>query len=412
MSARTTSLLLPLLLVGPARALAPADLDLSLRLWAAPEGTWANRESPFAPAGALTGMGTGRGRGEAELRLRLAGVTADLSGRTSAVEGSRPRSEAVLNELFAEPELLGQHFTAGKRVLSWDVGYGFRPLDVVQQEDRRAFLPFAQEGLPLVAWEHFGERSATALVYVNPLRGTAARPRDDEAAALRHYRRLGGLDLHLVARWSRRSLGQGGAAVSWVPAEVLELHASALYSRRAERTVDAQLDPGATLASADPARVHVSPDAVAALAGLTLTPGRDLSFVAEGWIDPSAPTASAWGAAARLARAQGALLLGGSVPREVVLANLAWGARAFGGRNLLQENVLLRVTQRWDRLEPALDLLWTPADGGLVATASVSWEGERYRLGAAVRAYAGPRDAAARLLPQAGAFRASWELRW
>lgn len=406
-------LLLPLLLAGPARALDPSALDLQLRLWAAPEGSWANAGSPFAPANALTGIGAGRGRGEVELRLRLAGLTADLSGRILSLERSRPRSEGVVNELFAEPELLGQHFTVGKKVLSWDVGYGFRPLDLIQQEDRRAFLPFAQEGVPLLAWEHFGESSATALVHANPLRGTASRPRDDEAVALRHYRRLGGVDLHLVGGWSRRSRGQGGLAASWVPVEMLELHGSALYARRVERAADARLEPGAApLASADPARVRSSPDAVAALVGLTLTPGWDLSFLAEGWIDPAAATASEWGAVARLARAQGGLLQGGGVGREAVLANLAWGARAFEGRNLVRENLLVRVTQRWDRLEPVVDLLWTPADGGLVATASVTWEGERSRLGAAVRAQAGPRDAAVRLLPQGGAFRATWELRW
>jgi hypothetical protein len=158
--------------------------------------------------------------------------------------------------------------------------------------------------------------------------------------------------------------------------------------------------------------VRVSADAISALAGFTLTPGWELSFLVEGWLDPAAATAGEWRARADLARTQGGLLSGSAVPREAVLANLAWGARAFEGRNLVRENVLLRASQRWDRFEPALDLTWTPADGGLVASATVGWEGERSRLAAAVRLYGGPRDAAVRLLPQRGLLSASWELRW
>jgi len=409
----TAALALALLTAGSARALDPAALDVQLRLWAAPQGSWTNRESPFAPVASLTGLGAERGRGEANLRLRVPGLTADLSGRLTAPGGVRAVSDGLVNELFAEGELLGQHFTVGKKVLSWDVGFAFRPLDLVQQEARRAFLPFALEGVPLLAWERFGERSATALVYANPRRGRAAGPRDEEAVALRHYLRLDGLDLHLVARWSRRSRAQAGVAASAVLGDAVEVHGSALYQRRVERQADARLEPGAAaVAAADPARVRVSPDALSALVGFTVTPGRELSFLVEGWIDPAAATAAEWRARAALARTQEALLADPAVPRQAVLANLAWGARAFEGRNLLRESLFLRVSQRWDRLEPALDLLWTPADGGLVASATIGWEGERTRLAAGLRAHGGRRDAAVRLLPSGGAWYGSWELRW
>ncbi len=413
MTPARATLALALLLPGMAAAFDPSGVDVEVRLRAAPEGSWANDTSPFAPAAALTGLGAERGRGEVEARLRADALTADVAWRFTSLQGRQPESAAVLNELFYDAEPLGQHLTLGKKVLSWDVGYGFRPLDVIQQEVRRAFLPFALEGIPLVAWERFGERSATTLVWANPLRGTAPSPRDDESVALRHYLRLGGLDLHLVGRWSRRTLGQGGLAGAVVLGEAVELHASSLYQRRLERAGDARLDPGAPpLAADDPARLRVSSDAVSALAGFTLTPGWDLSILAEGWIDPAAATAAEWRARADLARRQGALLSDPGVPREVVLGNLAWGARAFDARNLVRGSTYLRVTQRWDRLEPALDLLWTPADGGLVATAALDWEGERWRLGAAARIYGGARNAAARLLPQGGAFTASTELRW
>ncbi|WP_041448451.1 hypothetical protein [Anaeromyxobacter sp. Fw109-5] len=34
-----------------------------------------------------------------------------------------------------EAAVRGNHFTIGKKVVVWDVGFGFRPLDVVQVEE-------------------------------------------------------------------------------------------------------------------------------------------------------------------------------------------------------------------------------------------------------------------------------------
>jgi hypothetical protein len=172
-----------------------SSLDVTFHLWAAPERSWANRDSPFAPAAGLAGLGDERGSGEADLLLRRGGLTAEVSARSVARAGTVLHTDGVVNQLFYEADFHGQHFTLGKKVMSWDVGYGFRPLDLVQQEDRRGFHPFALEGIPLLAWERFGESSAWTLVYANPLRGRASEPRDDEAIAFRHYLRVGPADL-------------------------------------------------------------------------------------------------------------------------------------------------------------------------------------------------------------------------
>ena len=388
-----------LALLGSARAFDLSDLDVAVRLWAAPEGSRTNHDSPFAPAAELAQVGGERGRGEADLRLRRGGLAAELSARAIARAGEKLHSQGLVNELFYEADVLGQHLTLGKKVMSWDVGFGYRPLDVVQQEDRRALRPFALEGVPLLAWELFGEEWALTLLYANPLRGRAPAPRDDESAALRHYRKLGAVDVHLVARYSERTQVQAGTALVVVLGDAVELHASARYQRRSERF--AGLAAGELLAASDPTTAAVSADVVAALVGFTITPGLGLSILGEAWLDPAGSGADEWRA---LAGRQRALLGDASFAAAAVLANLAWGQRAFDRQNLLRENLFLRASWKGERLEPAVDLLCTPEDGGWVATAAVSYQGERTRLEGGLRLFGGPPGSAYRLFPESAIF--------
>ncbi|WP_374584098.1 hypothetical protein [Pseudoduganella sp.] len=173
--------------------------------------------------------------------------------------GIRPR----LNELTYDRAFAGGFLTVGKKVMSWDVGYAFRPLDVVQREDRRALIPLALEGIPMLAWERFDSDSATTFAWANPTRGRADQARDDEAIAIRHYRQRGARDEYAVLRLSRRNVMEAGASFSQVASDGLELHASLLWQQR-------------------PAHGGK------ALAGFTWTTESKLSIIGEMWTDRSA----------------------------------------------------------------------------------------------------------------------------
>jgi hypothetical protein len=412
-SALGRALVASLALLGSAQAVDLSAADVTLGVRAMPEAHVARTDSPFAPASTLDGIGQDRGRGEVDLSIRYRGLTADVAGRLTSRRGQPPLSEGVLNQLHYDVEALGAHLTVGKKVLSWDVGFGYRPLDVIQQEERRALVPFTLEGVPLVALERFGADDAWTLVYANPLRGRAAAARDDESGALRYYRRLGPLDAHALVRWSLRTRLESGAAFTAVLGDALELHGSYLYQQRTERRVDALVgQPDGALAAGDPSVVRVCRDGMAGLVGATLTPGWNLSILAEAWLDPRASTRSEWRDMSRLAVAQRALLNDPSTPREAVLGNLAFGARFFDRPNLLRQNVLLRVSGKWDRFEPAVDVLLTPEDRGWVATGAVAWEGEESRLEVGARMFGGPVDAAYRLYPERAILYASWALHY
>lgn len=182
----------------------------------------------------------------------------------SRIDGGSVRLR--LNELSYDRALGSGFLTVGKKVMGWDVGYAFRPLDVVQREDRRALNPMALEGIPLLAWERFDADSATTIVWANPARGrasSASRQRDDEAIAVRHYRQRGSRDEYMVLRTSQRNGIEAGASFSQVAGDSLEVHASVLWQQK-------------------PARGGK------ALAGFTWTTESKLSIIGEAWTDRTA----------------------------------------------------------------------------------------------------------------------------
>jgi len=139
------------------------------------------------------------------------------------------------NEMAYEDALAGGFLTAGKKVMSWDVGYAFRPLDVVQREERRALNPLALVGVPMLAWERFTADSATTVVWANPGRGRAANAasqHDDEAIAIRQYWQREARDEYAVLRLSRRNGVEAGASFSQVAGDGIEMHASLLWQQR------------------------------------------------------------------------------------------------------------------------------------------------------------------------------------
>lgn len=318
----------------------------------------------------------------------------------ASVDGSR------VNELHASLDLGAWQLGAGKKVLGWDVGYAFRPNDVVQQEQRRQQWTQTPEGRPLLMVEHFADAgSAWSLVFVQPERwddpAQTQRGARESALALRVYRRDGALDWHAFARHGRHTGASLGAALSWVASDALELHASV----RAIETIDAWRSPlGATaaLAIADPWRLEPRRGGAQALVGGQWTGADRQSLLVEAWHDDEAPSDAQWrdwGARNAALQAFAAASGAPSALRPAIAGNLAWQGSPLAGANLRRDNVFVRLAWQGEAWSGSLDALWTPADRGHVVTATASWQGDRTRVSASWRAYGGPADALFAQLP-------------
>lgn len=319
-----------------------------------------------------------------------------------------PQQRAQVLELHASADLGPWQLAAGRKVVSWDVGWAWRPNDVVQQEQRRQLGPVSLAGRPLLMAEHFEGDNATSVVWVNPNRRgeAAARGADESALALRHYRREGALDLHLHARWGERTQGSLGAAAAWVGDASLEVHGSVRRLGHHDRTI---LDPSAPLlASRSPWIDADGGAATLALAGLTWSGARQQTVILEAWWDGTAPSAAEWSdAMARTATLQQLFVIASMTPDAMagVAGNLAWQTTPMSspyGQGLHRQNLYLRGSWQPD-IAPAwtlsLDALRHPEDGGWLAGAGAVWQADRLSVEAALRWSGGPADSVAAQLP-------------
>jgi hypothetical protein len=345
-------------------------------------------------------------------------LAADAQFEHTRPEGGAAENEARFNELHLSADLGAWQASAGKKIVGWDVGYGFRPNDVVQQEERRTLLAETPEGRPLLQLEHFGAESAASLVWVNPQR---LHDGDDEqrfgregALAVRGYRRAGAADWHLFARHGQHTGASLGAALAWVAGDELELHASV---RALQRHDGWRLDgvpegvPDGTPVTGNPWRAATRGGTSQALLGLSWTGQHQQSLILEAWRDGTALPDAQWDRWLARNTALQAAAAGAPTGLAMALAgNLAWQATPFNTPSLRRDNLFARLAWQPEHWLLWADLLYMPADDGRVASVGLQWQGDRLRLTAAWRGYGGAADSVAAQLPlrRAGLLAAQW----
>jgi hypothetical protein len=366
---------------------------------------WSNDAGPLAEADALApGLApaqAGSGIAEVELRGHGHGLSADALLHHERFAGGHTETQARFNELYASGSLPGDawQFSAGKKIVSWDVGYGWRPNDVVQQEVRRQLVTVTPEGRPLLEFEHFSAETAWTVVWANPQHLNTAFDRrtgaEESALAMRVYTRQGAADWHGFARWGEHTHGSVGAALAWVANESWELHGSWRFSQKHDGWQYGGPVAPSSPATSDPWQTATLGAASQWLAGFTWTNAEQISVLGELWHDGAALADSAWDSWQH--RVGSLAAAGGAAPlplKRLYAANIAWQATPWtNSPNLRRDNAFLRLSWVHEAWTPALDLLYTPKDGGRTVTASLAWQGDRVHLEGGLRVYGGPAGA-------------------
>ena len=218
---------------------------------------------------------------------------ADVVAQAERPEGGPGHSQATVMEGYAAGTLGNWQWSLGRKVVGWDVGYGFRPNDVVQQEVRRLLVAVPLQGRPVLMAERYTPDAAWSLVAVNPTTERSATGAREPALAARWYQRLGAADAYAFARWGQRTRGSLGAAFAWVVSDALELHGSLRHMAHFDTWEDTSAAPAA-LALASPWRTTTAGAAQQALLGGTWTNAQQVSVLLEAWYDGTAPSAGQW----------------------------------------------------------------------------------------------------------------------
>ena len=109
---------------------------------------------------------------------------------TQQVHGGYTNKKGAINELYADFSIGEVEGSIGKKVVSWGVGYGYRPLDVIQRETRQALRTFDLEGVPLFMLEYFTATSAVTAIVSNRLRFDGISPQEGNYEAALKYSTL------------------------------------------------------------------------------------------------------------------------------------------------------------------------------------------------------------------------------
>lgn len=334
-----------------------------------------------------------------ETELRTSGKGWNVTGtlQQQALPGGSHPYRAWFNEAAVTRDVAGWSLSAGKKIVAWDVAYGFRPNDVVQQETRRLLVSTLAEGRPVIMAEHFDADTACSLVFANAGHARSELGVREPAFAARVYQRQGSADWHGFVRYGSHTGASVGAALAWVANDATEVHASLRYLSRADSK---SFDTSAPLVAAvDPWQASTVRRATQAIIGSTWTHESQLSLMAEAWWDGTALSPKQWDAW-RARNTALSVLPRNAVPEAAVAGNLAWQSEAFSvASNLHRSNVYLRASWEHEGWTPSVDLLYHPADGGRMITAALLWKGDRVQVQGGVRVNAGPASSVLRQLP-------------
>lgn len=405
MSRRLTILIPGLLLAGTTGA-----VEFHTALTVAPQTLTEDRNSPYYVGPPTVETARRSARSEVELRAQQGGLNAQGILRQQAADGQRPEYHGIANQFYYDGQITpGLGWTVGKKAMPWGVGFGFKPLDVIQREDRRGINPPPLVGVPLVALERLTETDAWTIAWTRPAQGGGETDSRDSSLALHWYRLVDGDDLHGVLRLSQRRRVEAGLGATRVIGDEWSVYGAALYQRRGWQRTHLLLDSGGTFASVDPMTEQARGSGAKSVAGVQWTGESGVSVLAEAWYDADAWRERDWRALDALTARQQALA--GLVQQSTIDGNIAWSSQAFLATNLLRENALLRLAyDDRDGFKPYLDVLLTPRDGGRVYTVGAVWQGNRNRFTLGLRQVGGNDRSAYAQAPIRRVVWAEWRL--
>jgi hypothetical protein len=332
-----------------------------------------------------------------DLKLATPSLSASATLTQFKIPGQKWASDAQLNELHASGSALGWYYTFGRKIVSWDVGWGFRPNDLIQQEARLVVSDSVIRGRPLVMIEKFYDDAALSVVAVNPGKDSRNFGGDEPALAARYFHHLGQVDLYGFVRWGARTSESVGVALSWVATESVEFHASWNSSRNMD-TLCVNSVQG--LVQDSPSKNCTVGRRQRILVGNTWSSTNNFTVIAEWWWDGSAPSKQTWrewhARNVNLSQMAEQSPLVGRLP---IAANLAWQSNALLQTNLHRSNLLASISWAEGKYSYSFYKLWYPVDRGAIYTATLGWSDLRWSLSAGARYYGGARNSVASQLP-------------
>jgi hypothetical protein len=223
--------------------------------------------------------------------------------------------------------------------------------------------------------EYFTADSAITAIISNHLQFDGTIPRKgDYEGALKYSTLFGNSDIHFLLYQQQGESLSVGSGASTTYGDHLELHASMRYLS-SYTTLQHKLS-GQTpvlLKTADAFVTQQKRHGIQALLGASWTWENGYNLMIEAWHDDTAWSYQQWQALLYINQFQRQQLAPGA-PKQAIYGNINANSRVYTGQNLLKDTLFMRLSYDGEKFDPDLSLLYTPADGGAVFTASADYD--------------------------------------
>lgn len=291
-------------------------------------------------------------------------------------DSSEYKGELIAQELFWQGGVtisdLSLDITLGKMRLDWGVGYGYRPLDVFKPYRRNPVGIQVEEGTLTAMASHFDESGDWSLVYSNSnytqQDGSELEEQSEhQGVGLRRYAFVGDSEYQLLAYYDDVRHGLVGGSFVTVFDSAWAMHTSAVYQRHY-----LSYEKGAQM---EPVELQSAQHGYQFLTGLNWANEVGNNIIVEYWYDSRSWGTSEWDKAFERAETLNQSELTQSLARSY--------AQGLNHANLVAHNLMLHWSldssawSQWEwsrdylwlnKFTPTADFLYSPQDGGLIAT--------------------------------------------
>ena len=325
------------------------------------------------------------------LRWQYSGFILQAGVEAQQIYDGDSTSKGFLYELFYDFSLASLDLCLGKKQMPMGVGYAYRPLDMIQQEQRQTLRPVMVEGVPVVSVEKYTETGTAGLIYVNHINWDEENVNSGKDEwAVKGYSLIGNYDLQWLLHYDEQRKTSAAFGFSWVGGESTELHASIRVQGEYRDEPELAFNPVTQVVTETPV---LEQNGIIGLIGMTWTNSDGLSVIAEYWYDERAASDNYWKEAIDdLAYLKSGVAVNASNAMQMATVPNRF-AYAANQSNLKENNLFLRVSYDGESFDPAIDMFYHPNDDGYMMTLRADKEvSQNQRLSFAYRYYGGNRE--------------------
>ncbi|MBQ4849976.1 hypothetical protein [Pseudoalteromonas sp. MMG012] len=279
--------------------------------------------------------------------------------------GGQRDTDVQVSEAFYDFTIENWFMSAGKKKVDWDVGYGFRPLDMFSPTDSLAIYTAIPPGAIMVTGDYFLESGNVTLIcnesspdYLE--RGVKVNK--STGCGGRYYGYFEGFEAQVLGHYDE-DLGMrvGGSALT-VIGENLELHGSLLWQEnyRTPALYNIHIGQNDRISGVN---TQWKNNSIQALLGVNYSFQSGITVIAEYWHDGRAPSDRQW---------RDVINLSQSTSDQHQLQMLR---SHFATQSLFQDNAMVHIRTSSTQWSPSLTLLTNPNDNSVLIDGELCYGG-------------------------------------